>query len=291
MNVGNEQLPGFAETDSGSTVVMSYGMGVDSTAILLRWLADPSSRDFDLQDLVVITAHTGDEFDQTLRDVEEVVLPALRRHGVRFIQVGRTQRKTTASGEGVAVLHDSTAPQRLHVDGYKLSDEMLSAGTLPQVGGARMCSVHAKGNCLDPIIAAVTAGRRYRHVLGLRGRRTGPGGKRCVEHRTPDGVVPPPRLGLGSHPVLGLHRRDDRASVVEVGLLILRLRDDDRIRPPGPRRAVPPRAAGRCASAVPRGTSRPSRIMPKVGGGYSSRRTSDAPPTRWTPTVERCRTT
>ena len=167
MNEGNEQLPGFAETDSGSTVVMSYGMGVDSTAILLRWLADPSSRDFDLQDLVVITAHTGDEFDQTLRDVEEVVLPALRRHGVRFIQVGRTQRKTTASGEGVAVLHDSTAPQRLHVDGYKLSDEMLSAGTLPQVGGARMCSVHAKGNCLDPVIAAVTAGRRYRHVLGF----------------------------------------------------------------------------------------------------------------------------
>src|SRR6185436_5020502 len=117
---------------------------------------------------IVITAHTGDEFDQTLRDVDEVVLPELRRHGVvRFIQVGRTQRKTTASGEGVAVLDDSTAPQRLHVDGYKLSDEMLSAGTLPQVGGARMCSVHAKGNCLDPVIASVTAGRRYRHVLGF----------------------------------------------------------------------------------------------------------------------------
>ena len=115
----------------------------------------------------MLTAHTGDEFDQTLRDVEEVVLPELRRHGVRFIQVGRTQRKTTASGEGVAVLDDSTAPQRLYVDGYKLSDEMLSAGTLPQIGGARMCSVHSKGNCLDPVIASVTAGRRYRHVLGF----------------------------------------------------------------------------------------------------------------------------
>ena len=53
MNWGDDQLPGLAETDCGSTVVMSYGMGVDSTAILLRWLADPSSRDFDLQDLVV----------------------------------------------------------------------------------------------------------------------------------------------------------------------------------------------------------------------------------------------
>jgi hypothetical protein len=167
MNIGHDQLPGITEIDSGATVVLSYGMGVDSTAILLRWLADPSSRDFDLQDLIVITAHTGDEFDQTLRDVEEVVLPELRRHGVRFIQVGRMQRKTTASGEGVAVLDDSSAPQRLHVDGYKLSDEMLSAGTLPQLGGARMCSVHSKGNCLDPVIASVTAGRRYRHVLGF----------------------------------------------------------------------------------------------------------------------------
>lgn len=135
MTLNDDQLPGIAETDCGTTIVMSYGMGVDSTAILLRWLTDPSSRDFDLRDLIVMTAHTGDEFDQTLRDVEDVVLPALRHHGVRFIQVGRTQRKTTAGGEGVVVLDDSTTPQRLHVEGYKLSDEMLSAGTLPQLGG------------------------------------------------------------------------------------------------------------------------------------------------------------
>lgn len=167
MDWGTNQLPGIAESDCGSAVVMSYGMGVDSTAILLRWLTDPSSRDFDLEDLVVITAHTGDEFDQTLRDVQAAVLPELRRHRVRFIQVGRSQRKTTSSGQGVAVLDDSTAPQRLYVDGYKLSEEMLAAGTLPQLGGARMCSVHAKGNCLDPVIATVTSGRRYRHVLGF----------------------------------------------------------------------------------------------------------------------------
>ncbi|MBU8841582.1 hypothetical protein KL865_35620 [Mycolicibacterium goodii] len=146
---------------------MSYGMGVDSTAILLRWLVDPSSRDFDLSDLIVVTADTGGEFDQTITDVEQVVLPELRRHRVRFIQVGRSQRKTTAKGEGVAVLQDSTAPTRLHRTSYTLADEMLSAGTVPQIGGTRMCSIHAKGNCLDPVIAAVTAGRRYRHVVGF----------------------------------------------------------------------------------------------------------------------------
>lgn len=80
-----DQLPGLPENDCGTTVVMSYGMGVDSTAILLRWLTDQSSRDFDLRDLVVISADTGGEFEQTITDVEEVVLPALRAAGVRFI--------------------------------------------------------------------------------------------------------------------------------------------------------------------------------------------------------------
>lgn len=40
------------------TVCLSYGMGLDSTCLLLRWLAEPASRDFDLSELVVVTAHT-----------------------------------------------------------------------------------------------------------------------------------------------------------------------------------------------------------------------------------------
>lgn len=219
MILGDDQLPGVAETACGPTVVMSYGMGVDSTAILLRWLTDPSSRDFDLADLVVITAHTGDEFEQTLRDVEEVVLPELRRHHVRFIQVGRSQRKTTASGHGVVVLDDCTEPERLYRQGYRLSDEMLSAGTLPQVGGARVCSIHAKANCLEPVIASVTGGRRYRHVLGFEAGETSRAAKDCLfntERRT--GWYPLAGLGLGSRPLPGIHRRDGTPPMGEVGV-------------------------------------------------------------------------
>ena len=40
-------------------------MGVDSVAILTRWIHEPACRDFDLADLVVLTAMTGDEFDAT----------------------------------------------------------------------------------------------------------------------------------------------------------------------------------------------------------------------------------
>ena len=34
MALNDNQLPGIAETDCGTTVVMSYGMGVDSTVMV-----------------------------------------------------------------------------------------------------------------------------------------------------------------------------------------------------------------------------------------------------------------
>lgn len=150
------------------TRVLSYGLGLDSTAILLRWLHEPATRDFDLNELVVITAHTGDEFASTARDVEEAVLPGLRRHRVRYVQVGRRQLHTSAAGDGITIFSDTTKPHTLHIGGdYRLSDEMLSAGTLPQLGGARRCSARAKGAALDPVIAKLTAGRPYRHYIGF----------------------------------------------------------------------------------------------------------------------------
>lgn len=115
----------------------------------------------------MLTAMTGEEFDATGEAVEAHILPRLADQGVRFIQVGRSDRRTTKAGAGVVVLDDSDSPQRLFFEGdYTLGDEMLSAGTVPQLGGLRACSVHSKGDCLDPVIAAVTAGQPYRHVIG-----------------------------------------------------------------------------------------------------------------------------
>jgi len=161
-------LPGTDGATTTPSVVFSFGMGVDSVALILRWLEEPASRDFDLSDLAMVTAQVGDEFDSTRRLVEDHVLPRLRRAGVRFIQCARSQRKTTAAGDGVVVLDDSTAPARLHFDGsYTLSQEMMSQGTIPQRGGFRACSIHAKGNILDSVIATITQGRPYRHVIGF----------------------------------------------------------------------------------------------------------------------------
>jgi hypothetical protein len=45
------------------------------------------------------------------------VLPRLAEHGVRFIQIARSQRRTTRAGGGVIVLDDSRQPERLYTEG------------------------------------------------------------------------------------------------------------------------------------------------------------------------------
>jgi hypothetical protein len=41
--------------------VLSFGMGVESSALFVRWAEEAAARDFDLtEDLIVITAQTGD---------------------------------------------------------------------------------------------------------------------------------------------------------------------------------------------------------------------------------------
>ncbi|MDR9367661.1 hypothetical protein Q5424_01130 [Conexibacter sp. JD483] len=157
MNVGRQP--------AGREVVLSYGLGVDSTALLLRWLADPSARDFRLEDLTVVTAMTGDEHPATGQLVTQHVLPRLADAGVRFVQIARRGQRER---EGVEILDDSTSPAHLYLaGGYALSDELHAAGTVPQVGGARLCSVKFKGWVIDQFLAADRAGRPFRQAIGF----------------------------------------------------------------------------------------------------------------------------
>jgi hypothetical protein len=146
-------------------VVLSYGLGVDSTAILVRWLLDPSSRDFDLRDLAVITAMTGQEWPTTGHLVEEKLLPLLAANRIRYLQIAR---RGPAQADGIDILADSRAADRLHLIGaWTLANEMIDGATVPQVTGDRLCSQHFKGWPLDTVIGYITQGRPYRHVLGF----------------------------------------------------------------------------------------------------------------------------
>lgn len=159
-------------------VVLSYGLGVDSTALLLRWLEEPSSRNFDLGDLLVITSMTGDEWPRTGVLVGEHILPRLRSAGVRFAQVARAGARQS---EGIAVLDDTDAPERLHLAGaYKLSDELEAAGTIPQTGGNRRCSMKFKGWVIDTYLAR-HAPQATRHAFGFEVGEVARA-ERCAEH-------------------------------------------------------------------------------------------------------------
>lgn len=154
-----------------ATVVFSFGMGVDSAAIIREWTANPASRDFGLDQVVLVTAMTGDEYPATEAAMTRHVLPLLRRHCIRYVQVARAGQAASA---GYEVLSDTRTPERMHMRGtrWRLSDELRAAGTVPQVAhGRRLCSHRAKGEVLDRWIAdEVSAGRvapGFRHVIGF----------------------------------------------------------------------------------------------------------------------------
>lgn len=162
----------MSPTDTAATprhypVVLSLGMGVDSVALLLRWIHEPDSRPADLReisDLLVLIAQTGDEWAATGAHMEEHLLPLMREHRIRTVQVARASASQT---DGIVFLEDTDQPDRIHLTGaYRLADELTESGTIPQAGGPRKCSVKAKGYCLDAAIDLLVDGP-FLHAIGF----------------------------------------------------------------------------------------------------------------------------
>ncbi|GAB3162030.1 hypothetical protein GCM10027258_80220 [Amycolatopsis stemonae] len=145
-------------------VVLGFGLGCDSSAILARWLNDPTSRDFELHELAVITGMTGQEWPATRRLVEQHLLPLMAANGVRYLQVAR---RGPRQADGVDILSDTRSPDRLHLVGaWTLAHELFDGALVPQTTGDRLCSQHFKAWPLDTVIGELTQGRPYRHVMG-----------------------------------------------------------------------------------------------------------------------------
>jgi hypothetical protein len=128
-------------------------MGVESQAILERWVAEPESRPFVTWDqLIVVTAQVGEEHkNDTIRDCEARMLPLLREHGVRFVEVAR--RGFLEEG-GIVVLQDTRQPEKLHPDGvFSLSSYLLRSGTVPQFGGEHKCAIKYKAFVIETWLA------------------------------------------------------------------------------------------------------------------------------------------
>lgn len=141
-------------------------MGVESSALLWRWLTDPSSRWFPLCNLIVIIAQVGHESARTKWLMEHVLFPRLRELRVRTVQVARAGPKVA---DGIAVLADTRAPTTCFTEGvYTLNDELTAAGTVPQIAsGRRRCSCRFKGEPLDWWLSQEFGDRPYLHTMGF----------------------------------------------------------------------------------------------------------------------------
>jgi len=122
--------------------ILSYGLGVDSTAILLRWIYEPDTRPCPLENITCITAMTGNEYDDTARNVTEHILPLMRSHGIRYVQVARHGARES---DGITILSDTRSPDVLYIEGdYRLSDELAASGIVVSYAGAHVCSMKSK---------------------------------------------------------------------------------------------------------------------------------------------------
>jgi len=112
---------------------------------------------------MVITAQVGDEYKDTGRDVETYVLPMMRRHRIRFVQVARHGHR---EADGISILDDSREPIQVFLDGdYKLSDELKRNGTVLQYGGVHRCALKFKAWVIEQWLEANPRGRAH-HAFG-----------------------------------------------------------------------------------------------------------------------------
>ncbi|MCX5251928.1 hypothetical protein OG895_43560 [Streptomyces sp. NBC_00201] len=171
-------LPGLSSADDLDTVI-NWGLGADSTAYLARMLTDPDAHGIDLERTAVLYMATGSEWPETRLLVEEFMLPLLREHGVRLVQLARNGH---LKSDGFTVLDDSRHPEQLFTRGpWTLWDDLESVGTVPQQAGTRKCSLWAKGDVGDWWLARVFGGHRpFRQVMGFNADEAG----RCLRDET-----------------------------------------------------------------------------------------------------------
>jgi hypothetical protein len=166
----------------GVPLIINWCLGVDSTAFLVKMLEDPSAHGVDLARTMVIHQITGSEWPTTYAHAEQYVLPLLRKNRVRLVQVARASRALE-----IAVMDDSCQPERTVRRGpWSLEeDEYEANGTVPQQGGIRLCSLHAKGEVGDALIAQEIGDRPFRQVMGSMPTRFPAASETGVRARTP----------------------------------------------------------------------------------------------------------
>lgn len=162
----------------GVELVINWGLGVDSTTYMVKMLEDPAAHGVDLARTVVLHELTGDEWPATRAMRSSTCCCSFASTGSgSFKSPGRAGRwrswswTTPASPSGSS----NADPGRCG-----------TSGTVPQQGGIRLCSLHAKGEVGDAWIDQEIGDRPFRQVMGFNAAGTRPRARtRCARACTP----------------------------------------------------------------------------------------------------------
>ncbi|MBE9180257.1 hypothetical protein IQ268_16970 [Oculatella sp. LEGE 06141] len=130
--------------------ILSCGAGFDSLALLIEYIENPDSRDFPLENLIVVHAVVGGESVETKLLMEQVIFPLCREHNIWFIQACRNGEREK---DGITILSSTRQPTTFYVRGaYSLLTYLVMSGTVPQRNGSsRLCTLKFKGWVIDTI--------------------------------------------------------------------------------------------------------------------------------------------
>jgi hypothetical protein len=102
--------------------VWSYGMGAESTAGIHPMLTDPTARPdaiaADFSNLVVVIARTGGEWSTTGRLVQHYILPLLREHNIRLVEVARKCQKARGAPQDAWRANEFGTRPYIHALGF-----------------------------------------------------------------------------------------------------------------------------------------------------------------------------
>lgn len=148
--------------------VLSCGAGVDSLALLVEYIFNPDSRDFPLENLIVVHAVVGGESKETQRIMEEAIFPLCRRYNIWFIQVYRNGQYEE---DGITVLSSTQQPTKFYLRGeFSLFTHSIVSGTVPQRGGSgRLCTLKFKSWVIDLLIQHLLGDSPRERFLGFNG--------------------------------------------------------------------------------------------------------------------------
>ncbi|BAY59258.1 hypothetical protein NIES2135_61350 (plasmid) [Leptolyngbya boryana NIES-2135] len=146
--------------------ILSIGCGIDSLSLLIEYIENPASRDFPLENLIVVHAVVGGESAQTRQLMEDVFFPLCRQHNIWMIQVCRNGEYEK---DGITILSSTRQPTTFYLRGdYSLFVHLIMSGTVPQRGGSsRLCTLKFKGWVIDAIAQLLFGDSPRKRFIGF----------------------------------------------------------------------------------------------------------------------------